>query len=364
MHNMRETTAHTSNIGVACSTEPIRARVLTNLPPPYTWTGTRAGELRYVIYARDAVDTVADALISRANATDFTSTVMLYVGPKCCPFSIHASLLTTQSPYFRAALTGPFVESTTKTITLDDVSPDHFQLLVSWLYTSSIPAPFKDGKPAYYTLLHLYSLADRLCMEGLRNAVVDLIADLADRTNSVLTPSDTRILYAGIRDSALLRDLVLDLFAFKKTDRLVEGHVDSWHAAFLRELCVLLKRPCAQALLRHRLRMWCPESWHGARGCDNCRGVLQPRVGAVACDDCCLSFCTRCVEAGVAMAGWDDGRSIEEGYSGDAMGGARGDGKVRKTRKWEACKPWRGARCALYHEHEETERCGDVFMGR
>lgn len=60
---MRETTAHTSNIGVACSTEPIRARVFTNLPPPYTWTGTRAGELRYVIYARDAVDTVADALI-------------------------------------------------------------------------------------------------------------------------------------------------------------------------------------------------------------------------------------------------------------------------------------------------------------
>jgi hypothetical protein len=38
---------------------------------------------------------------------------------------------------------------------------------------------------------------------------------------------------------------------------------------------------------------------------------------------------------------------------------------VRKSpRKWEACKPWRGARCALYHEHEETERCGDVFMGR
>jgi hypothetical protein len=34
------------------------------------------------------------------------------------------------------------------------------------------------------------------------------------------------------------------------------------------------------------------------------------------------------------------------------------------VRKWEACKPWRGARCALYHEHAETERCGDVFLGR
>lgn len=363
MHNTRETTITTRSIGMAYSTEPSPTRILTNLPPPYTWSGARAGELRCVLHARDQSST--DPSFSRANASDFTSTVTLYVGPKHTPFSIHTSLLTTQSPYFRAALAGPFVESTTKSITLDDVSPDHFQLLVSWLYTSSIPAPFKDGKPAYYTLLHLYSLADRLCVESLRNAVVDLIADLADRTNSVLTPSDTRILYEGIRDSAPLRDLVLDLFAFKKTDRLVEGHVDSWHAAFLRDLCVLLKRPCSQAMVRHRLRMWCPESWHGARSCDNCRGVLQPRFGAVACDDCCLSFCTRCVEAGVAMAGWDDGRGKgEEGDMADTTEGARVESKGRKGRKWEACKPWRGARCVLYHEHDETERCGDIFMGR
>jgi hypothetical protein len=76
-----------------------------------------------------------------------------------------------------------------------------------------------------------------------------------------------------------------------------------------------------------------------------------------------VSFCTRCVEAGVAMAGWDDGRSAEEGGAG-GDGKARKARKARKVRKWEACKPWRGARCALYHEHEETERCGDVFMGR
>ncbi|KAJ4384631.1 PAB1 binding protein [Didymella sp. IMI 355093] len=125
-------------IGVAYSTEASQSRVLTNLPPPYTWTGARAGELR-------------------ANPKDFTSTTTLFIGPKLTPFSIHTSLLVSQSPYFRAALTGPFVESKTKTITLDDVSPDHFSLLVSWLYTSAVPAPFKDAKPAYYTLLHLGS---------------------------------------------------------------------------------------------------------------------------------------------------------------------------------------------------------------
>lgn len=337
---------------VMCTVGSDTNRIPISLPPPYTWTGTKSGQLRYT-HARE--HTSPPSLIQRrANPNDFTTTSTLLVGPKATPFLVHTTLLTSQSPYFRAALTGRFAEATENTIRLDDVDVSHFQLLVSWLYTGSIPPPYKDGKPAYYTLLHAYALADRLCFEGLRNAVIDLISDLADRTNSVLTPSDTRILYDSIRDSAPLRNLVIDLFAFKKTDRLLETHQDTWHAAFLRDLVVHLKRPVSTALTRHRLRMWIPDSWHATRACDNCRLVLPPQQGVVACDECCLAFCTKCVEAGTAMAGWDDGRSR---WVGDEEGG-------EKRRKWESCKPWRGSRCVLYHEHEETERCGDVFMGR
>jgi hypothetical protein len=50
---------------------------------------------------------------------------------------------------------------------------------------------------------------------------------------------------------------------------------------------------------------------------------------------------------------------------GESTEGGAGEGsKARRVRKWESCMPWRGARCVLYHEHEETERCGDVFLGR
>ena len=84
-----------------------------------------------------------------------------------------------------------------------------------------------------------------------------------------------------------------------------------------------------------------------------------------------MAFCTRCVERGVAMAGWDEGKGrLEVGEdgrgeeNGDMGGGALGEGRCRRLRKWEACKPWRGARCALYHEHGETKMCGDVFLGR
>lgn len=48
MHNIHESTMTSRSIGVAYSTEPSQSRILTNLPPPYTWTGARAGELRYI----------------------------------------------------------------------------------------------------------------------------------------------------------------------------------------------------------------------------------------------------------------------------------------------------------------------------
>lgn len=356
---------------------------IPNLPPPYTFTGVKNKQLRYVRHAREQNHQPSslhsnrfhpiyhgpshkmnpNSYLTRANTSDFTATSTILVGPDLTPFQIHTSLLTSTSSYFRAALNGPFEESATNSVTLDDVPVEHFQLLVPWLYNSILPTPFKDRKPAYYILLHTYALADRLGFEGARNAVVDVISDLADETNSVLTPSDTRILYEDMRDSSPLRTLVLDLFAFKKTDRLLESHGDWWHAEFLRDLTVHLKRPCGQAMQRHRLRMWCPVSWHTTRACDYCGIILPPRVGAVACEDCCVAFCTRCVERGVAMAGWENGRGRFEVL--EEEGRTSGEEKmVNRVKKWEPCKPWRGARCALYHEHAETERCGDIFLGR
>lgn len=363
-----------------------------NLPPPYTWTDTRPTLSRYVTSVagssqpdsahsspftllstpRNLTNIVLNSQLTRNNRSDLIATSIILVGPKQTPFHIHTSLLITQSSYFRVALTGHFLESTTNCITLEDVSVEQFQLLTSWLYSSILPTPFKDGKPAYYTLINIYALADRFALEGLRNAVVDVISDCADRTNSVLTPSDTVTLYEDIRDSAPLRQLILDLFAFKKTDRLLENHADWWHETFLRDLTVRLKRPCEQALDRHRLRMWCPESWHTTRACEYCRMVLPPRLGAVACEDCCAAFCTRCVEGGTTMAGWDHGhRGRIDILGGNGKARADDEGaaiispmKTRRLKNWEACKPWRGARCALYHEHTETERCGDVFLGR
>ena len=80
-------------------------------------------------------------------------------------------------------------------------------------------------------------------MEGCKNDVCNLVGGLAEERNCVLNPDDTRMLWGEVREGAPLRVLVLDLFAFKKTDRLIDTHEDSWGGfffSFRREIAALV----------------------------------------------------------------------------------------------------------------------------
>lgn len=153
------------------------------------------------------------------------------------------------------------------------------------------------------------------------------------------TPSDTYILYDGIRDTAPLRCLVLDLFAFKKTDNLLANHPDDWHPQFLRDLVVQLKRPGVAALAqRHDVLPWKPASWATTKACDVCRVVLRPQLSANMCQSCSKAFCSNCVNRGQAMCAYD--WPVDGG-----------------------CKPWKRSMCH-YHEHVETPACPQVAEAR
>ena len=163
---------------------------------------------------------------------------------------------------------------------------------------------------------------------------MDTIARLSETTNSVPTPSDTWILYDTIRDTAPIRRLTLDLFAYKKTDKLLESHRDEWHPRFLRDLVVKLKRPGRENYERHGLVAWKVASWNATRACEGCRELVKPNLQAERCEVCERVFCPACVRAG------------RVGGLGPEVG---------------ACKPWLRDLCARYHEHGEgegEESCG------
>ncbi|KAF2096782.1 hypothetical protein NA57DRAFT_42611, partial [Rhizodiscina lignyota] len=262
----------------------------------------------------------------------FTSVAEIIVGQNETKFLIHRELLSHYSTFFANALNGTFAEGISQAVTLREERLDLFEYFVYWLYTQRLEDIYKDGKPTYFILLELYSLADRLAIEKLRNDAIDKIAELAEKTNSVLTPSDTYILYEQIRDSSPLRRLVLDLFTFKKTDNLLANHPDEWHPTFLRELVVKLKRPGYPAMMRHELQPFKPANWTMSQACDVCKKLLKPQAAGSQCvaEKCSRVFCNSCVGRGGAVCFDWPTESL--------------------------CKPWKKNMC-YYHEHVDTVPC-------
>lgn len=283
-------------------------------------------------------------------------------------YKIHKDLLTAESPFFSAALNGAFAEGLDQTVQLPEEKPEIFEWFLWWLYTGSLTTPDSTsceerpaqrviapagqsmmwqyshpsthtdgdlrnsaGSPKYFLLLDLYALSDKLMTTKLCNHIVDTVARLSENTNSVPTPSDTWILYDTIRDNAPMRRLALDLFAYKKTDKLLESHKDEWHPRFLRELVVKLKRPGFESLDRHTLTPWRPSSWQDTKACEICRNLLKPGLSSERCSVCDRAFCKGCASGGRMPN----------------LGGEIG-----------ACKPWLKGMCSRYHEHAPGESRG------
>lgn len=51
---------------------------------------------------------------------------------------VQKTVICYYSPFFAAAFNSSFVEGNTESMDLDDVEPDVFALLVSWLYWGSV----------------------------------------------------------------------------------------------------------------------------------------------------------------------------------------------------------------------------------
>jgi hypothetical protein len=313
-------------------------------------------------------------------------------------FLIHKELLTAASPFFDAALNSTFAEGMDNQVKLPEEKPDSFEWFLQWLYTGSLTTPharFDDGpdaaglgghhrhhghhmldhgggyvqgvysvpyrhyqeqmarsdgdlrnslgSPKYFLLIDLYALSDRLLTAPLSNHILSTIARLSEATNSVPTPSDTFILYDNIPENSKLRMLVLDLFAYKKTDRLLETHKDEWHPNFLRALVVKLKRPGPEAIERHMLEAWQPKSWQHTKACEACKETLRPGISSDKCALCGKAFCGSCLR----MHGGDPAMGGTGVLAHDASG----------------CKPWTGrGMCARYHEHADGEVCSGMGM--
>lgn len=303
-------------------------------------------------------------------------------------YTVHKDLLIAASPFFAAALDeNCFTEAQTSTVKLPETKPDIFEWFLQWLYTGTLTtapastdpilspshtlldswlAPTEaqlDGdlrnsasQPKYFLLLEIWALADQLLATPLANLCLTTIARLSDTTNSVPTPSDTAMVFRAasevitassgspgaaplIRADSPLRALILDLFVYKRTDRLLSTHAEPWHPAFLLALAVRLKRPDRDSVTRHRLAAWTPTAATPVASCEACRIVLRVGGGMPAercqAPGCEKTFCAECLLRLTA--------DQELPWHGEDVTG---------------CRPWSGnGICRRYHEHSHGEAC-------
>lgn len=67
-----------------------------------------------------------------------------------------------------------------------------------------------------------------------------------------------------------MRRLVVDLFAWKRTDNLLDTHEDEWHPRFMRDLCVRMKREDVRNLSKPWVKDMC-NRYHEHDKAERCR---------------------------------------------------------------------------------------------
>ncbi|CAD6246719.1 unnamed protein product [Miscanthus lutarioriparius] len=126
-------------------------------------------------------------------------------------FPAHCAVLTARSPVFSAELFGPMADATMPSITLHDIEPAAFKVMLQFMYTDAMPADDELGDPLVEMMIHLLAAADRYALDRL-----EVICELklcenvsAETVASVLACAET---YGCLK----LKTKCMELFAVKE----------------------------------------------------------------------------------------------------------------------------------------------------
>ena len=147
------------------------------------------------------------------------------------------------SHFFYGAFKRDFQEAASKTLRLPEDTPEHFEYLLQYLYSGSLAHEKVDTvRPNFAPLLHLYILGDKYGLDKVKNAIVDRVTEISQAYNVLPNPEDVALVYNELRETAPIRQLILDLYVQKKTDTLLNDREGEWDNRFLIELIGALKR--------------------------------------------------------------------------------------------------------------------------
>lgn len=129
------------------------------------------------------------------------------VGDPAVTYHLHRDLLCERCPYFRGCFDGSFKETDDRKTVLTEESPEAFDEVLRWVYQSRVSDP-QNGETNDMALIHAYILADKLCMEELKNSIVTMLWRYYD-SNYMTTTGGLTLLEENGLPTCKLRSLLL-----------------------------------------------------------------------------------------------------------------------------------------------------------
>jgi speckle-type POZ protein len=83
-------------------------------------------------------------------------------------FRVHRAVLAARSPVFRAELFGSMAEATMPSITLHDITPAIFKVMLRFIYTDKLPGEDELVDSSAEMFQDLLAAADRYALEGMK----------------------------------------------------------------------------------------------------------------------------------------------------------------------------------------------------
>ena len=150
--------------------------------------------------------------------------VNVYIGPKRKKYHLHKDLLCNRSTFFENALIGGFKEEEECALCLPDDDVGAFVLFVQWIYGA--PLTKATSVETVRTLLALYVMAEKFCMEVLKNCAMDLIRPFYGPLGKLPPAEHIAYVYSNTPDSSPMRRFITNLVTYDLFSARVEMPLD------------------------------------------------------------------------------------------------------------------------------------------
>lgn len=169
--------------------------------------------------------------------------VHIQVGDNLQDFGVHKDLLCGHSPYFKAAFTSGFEETTTGIMKFPDLEVDVFDIFYNWLYRQQLFDENTDESewPDTDDLLKLYVFADMARITILKNQIIDAVQSISTHTKGLPTSMFPHV-WDNTTPTDPMRNLIVDWLVWDIHESEFEENPDDYPAGLRLEVMTAMRK--------------------------------------------------------------------------------------------------------------------------